>query len=83
MGWSILIGKSDREDLLEIRTAIELISTLTLTNRCKSSPETRASFLAELEEQIRIMQSSGDSKTDPEFVGTNFDFHAKTIATKQ
>lgn len=83
MTWSILLGKNDHKDLLEIRTAIELIATLTLTMRYRNAPETCTSFLAELDEQIRIMQSGGGSRTDPGFVNAIFDFHARTIAATE
>jgi len=83
MTWSILLGKNDHKDLLEIRTAIELAATLTLTMRYRNSPETCASFIEELREQIRIMQTGGVSRTDPDFVNAIFDFHAKTIAATE
>lgn len=65
MTWSILLGKNDHTDLLEIRTAIELISTLILTTRHRNAPEACAPFLAELDEQIRAMQSGSASRNRP------------------
>ena len=81
--WSILLGKNDHKDLLEFRTAIELMATLVLTARYRNAPETCTSFLAELDNQIRIMQSAGPSKDDPDFVNAMFEFHAKTIAASE
>ena len=80
MTWSILLGKNDHKDLFEIRTAIEWMAALLVTSRYREAPDSCAPFLAELDEQIRIMESSGSSKTNPAFVEAIFDFHAATIA---
>lgn len=83
MTWSILLGKNDHKDLLEIRAGVELVATLNLAIRYRDAPETCTSFLKELDEQIQIMNSSGKSRIDPVFVNAIFDFHARTIAASE
>lgn len=79
MTWSILLGKNDHKDLLEIRAAIELIATLIATARFRDAPGTCRSLVKALQDQIEVMKSSGQSKTDPVFVDAIYNFHAATI----
>lgn len=81
--WSILLGKNDLNDLIEIRTAIEALSIIKLTSRYHEDPDCCREVLRRLTEQVRVMGAQYASKTNPALVEAIYDFHALVIGSSE
>jgi GntR family transcriptional repressor for pyruvate dehydrogenase complex len=78
--WSILLGRDDYQDLIDMRGAIEMWSLVLLAELHARDPQAAAEPVAALERQLERMRRAVASGEREELAGADYDFHAAAIA---
>lgn len=78
--WSILLGRDDYQDLIDMRGAIEMWSLVLLAELYARDPQAAAEPVAALERQLERMRRAVASGVREELAGADYDFHAAAIA---
>ena len=77
--WSILLGKNDLRELIEIRGAIETFSIITITESYKKDPSSSVRLLNTLDDQVRIMKKSSMKASRKRLIEADYNFHNAII----
>ena len=77
--WSILLGKNDLRELIEIRGAIEIMSIVKITERYKKDPDLVADLLQMLEAQVEIMKKASIKTSKKQLIEADYNFHHTII----
>jgi len=77
--WSILLGKKDLFELLEVRGAIELWSIFDLQKRYREDPDSVKDCLAKLETQLVNMKEAIEQSSFENYDQADFEFHTELV----
>jgi DNA-binding FadR family transcriptional regulator len=77
--WSILLGKKDLDELIEIEGAIELWSLISLTERYRKNRDSVRSLVETLEDNIKEMQRVLKTADEDKIVKADDSFHTAII----
>lgn len=78
--WSILLGKNDLRELIEIRGAIETFSIITITESYKKDPGSIEGLLNTLEDQVWIMKNTSMKASRKKLIEADYNFHNAIIS---
>jgi len=78
--WSILLGRDDYQELIDMRGAIEMWSLVLLAELHARDPQLAAEPVAALERQLERMRRAVAAGEREELAGADYDFHAAAIA---
>lgn len=73
--WSILLGKRDLDELIELEGAFELWSLLSLAERYACGDDEARGVVRSLEESVRRMKVAVDAEDDPKVIEEDDQFH--------
>jgi DNA-binding FadR family transcriptional regulator len=73
--WSILLGKHDLFELIDVRGALELWAVLSMQTRYRSDPGSLREPLDELERHMRLMHEAMQIPSLDRYVQSDFGFH--------
>jgi DNA-binding FadR family transcriptional regulator len=79
LAWSILLGKNEIFELVELRDVIETRALGVLTRKQGNSPGSVADVLDILEEKVRLMQESITRSDMESLIEADYDFHGTII----
>ena len=79
LSWAVLLGKDEMYDLLDVRGAIELWSTIILTEKYQKDPESVQKHLLELEKELAQMKKAADMSNHERIVEADYHFHYAII----
>ncbi len=79
LSWAVLLGKDEMYDLLDVRGAIELWSTIILTERYHKDPESVQKHLLEVEKELVRMKKAADTGNHGGIVEADYRFHYAII----
>lgn len=75
LSWVLLLGDDDQKELVELRGAIELWSLICLTSLIKEKCIKSEDVIAQLEEQVAIMEQAIENKDQKALKKADYDFH--------
>jgi len=78
--WSILLGRDDYQELIDMRGAIEMWSLVLLAELHARDPQAAAEPVAALERQLERMRRAVSAGQREELAVADYDFHAAAIA---
>jgi len=78
--WSILLGKKDLFELIDVRGALELWALLALQSRHAEDPRSVADHLERLEQEVRLMSEAMDEQSLEKYVQADFGFHSAILS---
>lgn len=78
--WSILLGRDDYYEIIDMRGSIELWSMIELTARYAKGKEEARKAISDLEAQLSRMKSAIDMDNSIELAMADYDFHSTIIA---
>jgi DNA-binding FadR family transcriptional regulator len=78
--WSILLGRDDYQELIDMRGAIEMWSLVQLAELYGRDPGLVAEAVSALERQLERMRRAVAAGEREELAGADYDFHAAAIA---
>jgi len=79
LAWSILLGKRDLKELIEIRAGIEFVSTMIVTSKADTARESFERTVASLEREVGCMRDNARDKTDPAVMQAVCRFHKAIV----
>ena len=79
LSWALLLGNDDKQELVELRGAIELWSLLRLTALIKEQNEKSKFVITQLNEEISLMEQAIIDKNQHNLIKADYDFHYKII----
>lgn len=77
--WSILLGRDDYCELIDMRGAMEMWSMLVLTRRCRDDPAQVRECLELLEDLIEKMRQAIERSDSRALTAADYDFHGALI----
>ncbi len=77
--WSMLLGRDDYDELIDLRGAVESWSLAALAGRFRSGPESAAPALRRLEEKLQRMRAAVEEGGDTELATADYGFHEAVI----
>ncbi len=83
LSWSILLGKKEVRDLIEIRGALELWSIVELTHNTHDNKFHVADTLTELDTLIQRMEALSSDQQKEALVELDYNFHNTIISSTQ
>ncbi len=78
--WSILLGRDDYYELIDMRGSVELWCMMAITERYRTDPEGVKAVLERLEAQIRKMDQAIAASEPVHLATADYDFHSTVIA---
>ncbi len=78
LSWSILLGRDEKEELIETRGAIELWSIINLTSRSNKGGDSDSeitSILKKLDDQVEQMRMGVENDNPAMLVDADYNFH--------
>ncbi len=80
LSWSILLGRDDYDELIDLRGAVESWSLGVLAARYRADPQSAAAPLAALEVQLEKMRQAIRDSDEGALAAADYDFHALVIS---
>lgn len=79
LSWALLLGNDDKEELVELRGAIELWSLIRLTSLVKKNCDTSNPIIAGLVDEVATMEQAIKNKDEQLLKKADYDFHYQII----
>lgn len=79
LSWALLLGNDDKQELVELRGAIELWSLIRLTSLVKTNCETSNAIVTSLVNEVAIMEEAIKNKDQHVLKKADYDFHYQII----
>jgi len=81
--WSILLGKNEIFELVDLRDIIESRALALLTSRYKNNPQSVAVIIKILEAEIQKMQDATERPEMESLIEADYNFHGTIIASSE